>query len=138
MTSGAQPCIPAAPCGAEDARTSLRTIAGRISVISCATKLPIENPRMSAWRAAHAGVIEGHDPPARHQCVDQRRVPAVEIPAEVLQQNQRHLTVAGLAVGVLDAVRSADELVRERCVRRGHRRSTSHRSVALPCDRRLT
>jgi hypothetical protein len=29
MTSGAQPCIPAAPAGAEDARTSLRTIAGR-------------------------------------------------------------------------------------------------------------
>jgi hypothetical protein len=33
-----------------------------------------------------------------------RRIPAVEVPAEVLQQNQRHLAVAGLAVGVLDAV----------------------------------
>lgn len=31
MTSGAQPCMPAAPRGAEDARISLRTRAGRIS-----------------------------------------------------------------------------------------------------------
>jgi hypothetical protein len=34
MTSGAQPCMPAAPCGPEDARTSLRTIAGLVSAIS--------------------------------------------------------------------------------------------------------
>jgi hypothetical protein len=47
MTSGAQPCIPAAPCGAAEARTSLRTIAGRVSAICCATKLPIEKPSRS-------------------------------------------------------------------------------------------
>ena len=37
ITSGAQPCIPAAPRGADEARTSLRTMAGRTSAISCAT-----------------------------------------------------------------------------------------------------
>ena len=49
LVPDAELLIPAAPCGAEDAKTSLRMIAGRISAISCATKLPIENPRMSAW-----------------------------------------------------------------------------------------
>ena len=49
MTSGAQPCMPAAPCGADDARTSLRTIAGRTSAICCATKLPMEKPSRSTW-----------------------------------------------------------------------------------------
>jgi len=49
MTSGAQPCIPAAPCGAADASTRLRTIAGRISAICCVTKLPMEKPSRSTW-----------------------------------------------------------------------------------------
>ena len=49
MTSGAQPCMPAAPCGAEEASTSRRTMAGRISAICCATKLPMEKPSRSTW-----------------------------------------------------------------------------------------
>ncbi len=49
MTSGAQPCIPAAPCGAEEASTSLRTMAGRISATCWAMKLPMEKPTRSAW-----------------------------------------------------------------------------------------
>ena len=47
--------------------------------------------------------------------------------AEVLLQNQRHLPIPGLAVGVVDAVRGADELVRKLCVGRGHRRVTGAR-----------
>ena len=138
MTSGAQPCMPAAPCGAEEARTSRRTIAGRTSAICWATKLPIEKPSRSTWLnsmaamnamasraicsigvrggaggAADSGVVERHDPPGGGQRVDQRRIPVVEIPAEVLQQDQRRraLAAAGVAVGVLDAVGRADSLV---------------------------
>ena len=33
MTSGAQPCIPAAPCGAEDASTRRRIRSGRMKVV---------------------------------------------------------------------------------------------------------
>jgi hypothetical protein len=54
--SAAQPCIPAAPCGADEARISLRGSPGLISAISCATKLPSENPRMSAWPSSIASV----------------------------------------------------------------------------------
>ena len=42
-----RPCMPAAPCGADDARISRRTLAGLVSAISWATKLPSEKPRMS-------------------------------------------------------------------------------------------
>ena len=56
MTSGAQPCMPAAPWGAEEASTSLRTIAGRISAICCATKLPMEKPSRSTWPKPMAAV----------------------------------------------------------------------------------
>jgi hypothetical protein len=49
MTSATRPRIPAAPCGADDARISLRSTLGLIRVMSCATKLPMENPRTSAW-----------------------------------------------------------------------------------------
>ena len=41
--------MPAAPWGAAEASTSLRMMAGRVSVICCATKLPIEKPSRSAW-----------------------------------------------------------------------------------------
>jgi hypothetical protein len=58
MTSGAQPCMPAAPCGAEEARISRRTMAGRTSAICCATKLPMENPNrlaaLTSWLASPA------------------------------------------------------------------------------------
>ena len=39
MTSGAQPCIPAAPCGAEKASTTRRSRSGQRSAISCATTM---------------------------------------------------------------------------------------------------
>jgi hypothetical protein len=47
ITSGAQPCIPLAPCGAKEASTRLRMIDGRTSASSWATKLPSENPSRS-------------------------------------------------------------------------------------------
>ena len=114
-------------------------MAGRTSAICCATKLPMEKPSRSAWLssmrgeerdgvarhlldgvrggaggAADSGVVERHDPPGRRQRVDQRRVPVVEIPAEVLEQDQRHRTLAaaGVAVGVVHAVGRTDQLVR--------------------------
>ena len=135
MTSGAQPCMPAAPFGAEDARTSLRTMAGRTSAICWATKLPMEKPSRSTWPsssaarnamasraicsmvsavaaggAADSGVVERHDPPRLRQRVDQRRVPVVEIAAEVLEQDQRHRTLAaaGVAAGIVDTVGGTD------------------------------
>ena len=97
LASVAQPCIPAAPRGADEARTSRRTMDGLISAISCATKLPIEKPRRSAlarssasrkaiasrahWatvdgvapaRPVHTDVVERDDAPGRGQRVDQR------------------------------------------------------------------
>ena len=56
MTSGAQPCMLAAPCGAEDARMSLRTIAGRTSATCCATRLPMEKPSRSTWLSPMAAM----------------------------------------------------------------------------------
>ena len=55
MTSGAQPCIPAAPPGRgrrEDQPPY--HLGGLASVISCATKLPIENPEQIHLLVAHA------------------------------------------------------------------------------------
>jgi len=88
-------------------------MAGRTSAICCATKLPMEKPsrstRLNSMAARNAmasraicsmvsGVVPWKPPtPAlsnvttRRPCqrVDQRRVPVVEIPAEVLEQDQR-------------------------------------------------
>jgi hypothetical protein len=46
----------AAPCGAAEASTTLRAIAGLVNAISCATKLPIENPRRSTWSKSIAAM----------------------------------------------------------------------------------
>jgi hypothetical protein len=56
MTRGAQPCVPPAPWGAADASTILRAIAGRVNAISCATKLPIENPSRSTCARSSASM----------------------------------------------------------------------------------
>ena len=49
--------------------------------------------------AADARVVEGDDPPACCQGVNQRRIPAVEVAAEVLEQDQRQGAV-GLATAL--------------------------------------
>jgi hypothetical protein len=65
--------------------------------------------------ATDPGVVEGDDPPGRGQRVDQRGIPVVEVAAEVLEQDQRHviLAAAGVAVRIVDAVGCADQLVRK-------------------------
>ena len=58
--------------------------------------------------------VEGDDASRRGEVVHQRGVPVVEVPAEVLKQDERHLApLAGIAVGEVDAARRADQLVRE-------------------------
>jgi hypothetical protein len=52
-----------------------------------------DRPRGRAAGCADAGVVEGHDMAAGGQRVDQRGVPIVEVAAEVLEQDQRHVAV---------------------------------------------
>src|SRR5208282_6235620 len=64
--------------------------------------------------AADPRVIEGDDTAVRGQRVDQRGVPVVEIPAEVLQQDQRYPVAGpGVAVRVVNAVRGTGQRVRK-------------------------
>jgi hypothetical protein len=138
MTSGAQPCMPTAPWSAEKARTSQRTIAGRIGAICwgdeaadaeaeqiCLAELHggeerdgvarhlLDDVGGGAGEAADSGVAERHDPPLpRRERADQGRGPVVEIAAEVLEQDQRHRAfAAGIAVDVADAVGVTDPAV---------------------------
>ena len=46
------------------------------------------------------------DAAVRRQSVNQGRIPVVEVPAEVLQKNQRDRALTLIAVGVVDPVRS--------------------------------
>jgi hypothetical protein len=82
----------------------------------------LDGVRGGTGGAAHPGVVERHDPPARRQRVDQRRVPIVQVPAEVLKQDQRHPTLARacITVGIVDAVGSADVFVGKLRIPLGH------------------
>jgi len=68
----------------------------------------IDGVRRHAGRAANAAVVEGDNAPPDGQGVDQSRIPVIEIPAEVLQQNERHLAGTEIVVRVLDAVFGRD------------------------------
>jgi pimeloyl-ACP methyl ester carboxylesterase len=71
MTSGAQPCIPAAPFGAEEASTTRRSRSGRTSAISCATKLPIGwQTRQAQYDAVCAWGIPNHSLLQRVAAID--------------------------------------------------------------------
>ena len=95
-------------------------------------------------RAADARVIEGDDPPACCQRVNQRGIPAVEVAAEVLEQDQRQGAAGlatGVAVGVVDAIGCADGLVRQAGVgavlgSRGHVSTFLAGPPASGCSRR--
>jgi hypothetical protein len=50
--------------------------------------------RRQAGGAGHAAVVECHDPPFGGQVVDQSGVPVVEVAAEVLEEDERHITLA--------------------------------------------
>lgn len=61
ITSGVQPCMPGAPCGAQQARTSLRTMAGRAprgnnaghrSAVRCGHGLPAMPARLGCYLLA--------------------------------------------------------------------------------------
>jgi hypothetical protein len=129
ITSGAQPCMPAAPCGAADASTTRRRMSRRMSAISCATKLPIEAEQidpLNADRLDEADGIVGHLQPCsasgrswrrrrsyqykhasiRGERVDERRV-SCQVAAEVLQRT-RYLSFTQVAVCVLDRVAGRD------------------------------
>ena len=141
MTSGAQPCMPAAPWGAEEARTSLLHDGGsgqgnllrdeaadgepqkiHLAEVQGGDKGDrvvchlLHSVRCLPGGAADSGVVEGDDTPGRRQRVDQRGVPVVEVSAEVLEEDQWHTVAsrrAGVAVRVIDAVRRLDQLVRQ-------------------------
>ena len=108
-----------------------------MSAISCATKLPIEKPsrstrcklhrldegdrvvghrldrvRRRAGRGADADVVERDHASIRGERVDERGIPVVEVAAEVLQQDERHLAFTEVAVRVLDRVVGRDSLRR--------------------------
>jgi hypothetical protein len=68
----------------------------------------LDRVRSHARRAANAAVVERDDAPHRCEIVDQSRIPVVEIPAEVLKQNERRLTLTEVAAGVLDSVLGRD------------------------------
>jgi hypothetical protein len=68
--------------------------------------------RRRAGRGPDADVVERDHPSIRREGVDESGVPVVEVAAEVLQQHERHITVAELAVGVLDRVVGRDSLGR--------------------------
>ena len=132
--SSRQPCMPGAPFGPVAARTSRRTSVGRTSAISCATNPPIEKPSRSisleaervderdhlarrlgdraarlARRGADARVVDQDDLALGGERVGQRRVPVVQVAAEVLQQHERHPRgAAEAAIGELDARRLDD------------------------------
>jgi hypothetical protein len=82
----------------------------------------LDGARRCAAGAADSGVVDGDDPPGQGQRVDQRGIPVVEVPAEVLEQDQRHATLAtaGVAVRIVDAVGRADQLVRKACIGSHH------------------
>ena len=75
----------------------------------------LDSVRGAAGGTADPGVVERHDAPCQSQRVNQRWVPVVEVPAEVLEQYQRHraLPAATVAVHVIDAVGRTDQFVRQ-------------------------
>ena len=108
-----------------------------MSAISCATKLPSEKPSrstrckliasmnaMASWAIASTvfGVVpvvaptptlsNATTPSIRGEGVDEGGVPVVEVAAEVLQQDERHITGAEVAVRVLDRILGSDSFDR--------------------------
>jgi len=64
----------------------------------------LDRARRPTGRGADADVVERDHAPIRSERVDERRVPVVEVTAEVLQQDERHITFPELAVRVVDRV----------------------------------
>ena len=93
-----------------------------MSAISCAMQLPIhrfdegdgavghgfDRVRGGAGGRADADVVEGDHASIRSERVDESGVPVVEVAAEVLQQDERHVALTEVEVGVLDRVVGRD------------------------------
>ena len=78
----------------------------------------LDGVRRRAGRGGDADVVERNDASIRGERVDERGIPVVEVPAEVLQQNERDVAVAEVAVRVLDPVPGGDSLRRDIGIRR--------------------
>jgi hypothetical protein len=65
-----------------------------------------------AGRGADANVVERNHASIRRECVGERGVPVVEVAAEVLQQDQRHLAFAEVTVRVIDRILGCDSFDR--------------------------
>ena len=72
----------------------------------------LDGVRRPAGRGADADVVERDHASIRGERVDESGVPVVEVAAEVLQQDERHIAVTDVAVGVLDPVLGRDSLRR--------------------------
>jgi hypothetical protein len=68
----------------------------------------LDGARRPATRGGDAHVVEGDHAALRHEPVDESGVPVVEVAAEVLQQDERHITDAEVAVRVLDRILGSD------------------------------
>jgi len=68
--------------------------------------------RRGAARGGDADVVEGDHASIRGERIDERRIPVVEIAAEVLQQDERHPAYTEVAIGVVDRVAGSDSSAR--------------------------
>ncbi len=64
--------------------------------------------RRRPGRGADADAVERDHPSIGGERIDQRGVPVVEVTAEVLQQDERHITITEVAVRVLDRAPTRD------------------------------
>ncbi len=76
----------------------------------------LDGVRRPAGRGADADVVERDHASIRGEGVDQSGVPVVEVPAEVLQQDERDITVTDVAVRILDPILGRDLLRHGVCV----------------------
>jgi hypothetical protein len=88
-----------------------------------------DRARRPAGCGADADIVECDHASIGGERIDQRGVPVVEVAAEVLQQNDRHITLTEVAVGVLDRVPSRDSLDRSLGV--SHVRRCRHRVLPV-------
>ena len=72
----------------------------------------IDGVRRRAGRGGDADVVEGNDASIRGECVHEGWIPVVEVPAEMLQQNERDITIADVAVRILDPILGRNSLRR--------------------------
>jgi hypothetical protein len=70
----------------------------------------LDGVRRRARCARDADVVERNDTAIRGKRVDEGWIPVVEVPAEVLQRDERDIALANVAVCVLDPVLGGDPL----------------------------